>query len=128
MADPSPTLMGSLLFASEAGRNAYHDSVEEAESGVQPFKQFDPRLYAVGNEPAGQKGCLAKTGQRMGSLGLFLAVQPVRLWRRSMGRTTLRGNQRSFELTSSSTTGIMYLLPMTGPWANHWPPTFFGWN
>ena len=48
--------MGSLLFASEAGRNAYHDSVKEAKSGVQPFKQFDPRLYAVSNEPAGQKG------------------------------------------------------------------------
>ena len=56
MADPSPTLMGSLLFTSEAGRSAYHAAAEETEAGVQPFKQFDPRLYAVGDEPAGQKG------------------------------------------------------------------------
>ena len=48
-----------------------------------------PSLYAVDNEPAGQRGCLAGTGQRMGSLGLFLAMQPERLWWKTRGRTTL---------------------------------------
>ena len=69
---PSPTLMGSLLFAAEAGRDAYHDAVMDAESGAHPLRG--------GRRAAGRNGCLVLTGQWIGSLGLFLVVLLERLF------------------------------------------------
>ena len=121
MTNPSSTLMGSLLFAAEAGGDAYHDPVVETKSGLPstrwtagcqakgppgPNRAVD-RLAGpvpgdaveeaeVGAEPgaplyAEASGahlvgliedtnlCAFRTGQWIGSLGLFLAVQPERL-------------------------------------------------